>query len=60
MKTKKEIEKVIADCDDVRGLGLSKGPCPFGEDGEKGCCAECGAIGVLKWVLEEKEEEGEG
>lgn len=55
MKTKEEIEAIIADCDKVSGRCFSTGPCPLSEEKCIGCCAECGAIGVLKWVLQNKE-----
>jgi hypothetical protein len=51
MRTEQEIREKMDACNAVAGCGMSDGPCPFREDGEKGCCAECSTISTLAWVL---------
>lgn len=51
MRTEKEIREKMDACNAVAGFGVSNGPCPFNEDGSKGCCAECSTLSTLYWVL---------
>lgn len=41
-------------CRDACGFGMSEKPCPFEENGDLGCCAECSTMSTLRWVLGEK------
>lgn len=53
MKTEQEIKLLLKECEAVRDWGMSKGPCPVDEDGQRGCCAECSMPSALYWVLGE-------
>lgn len=51
MRNEKEIRTLLSRCEKVADFGMSKGPCPVNEDGERGCCAECSTVSTLRWVL---------
>ena len=51
MRTEEEIREAMRKCDEVADWGISNGPCPFNDDGEEGCCAECSTPSTLRWVL---------
>ena len=51
MRSEQEIKDKLDECSVAAGWGMSEGPCPFDEEGEEGCCAECSFPSAMLWVL---------